>query len=115
MERTIAIDSGKYLTKAAMRRADGSNSLLAFRTKVDESNMDGSRILNPRETHLVKLGGVYYVVGEGTRRSDVKEITKASAIGRGHSAGCALRERAWFPHGDRGRGMTIDPDYGIIN
>ena len=80
MERTIAIDSGKYLTKAAMRRADGSNSLMAFRTKVDESNMDGSRILNPRETHLVKFGGVYYVVGEGARRSDVKEITKASAI-----------------------------------
>ena len=53
MERTIAIDSGKYLTKAAMRRADGSNSLMAFRTKVDESDMDGSRILNPRETHLM--------------------------------------------------------------
>ncbi len=80
MERTIAIDSGKYLTKAAMRRADGSNSLMAFRTKVDESDMDGSRILNPRETHLVKFGGVYYVVGEGARRSDVKEITKATSI-----------------------------------
>ncbi|MBR5116816.1 MAG: ParM/StbA family protein [Lachnospiraceae bacterium] len=82
MDRAIGIDTGKYMTKAAMRRTDGSDKLLEFRTKVDHLDMDGSSLLNPAESHTVILDGQRYVVGQSAHSSDVKETTKASDIHR---------------------------------
>ncbi len=82
MIRTIAVDSGKYMTKAAMRRADGTDKLLEFRTKVDRMNVDGNILLNPKESHTVTFEDQRYVVGEAAHSSDVRETSKASDIHR---------------------------------
>ena len=39
MDRIIAVDTGKYMTKSALRRADGTDKLLEFRTKMDEAEV----------------------------------------------------------------------------
>ena len=80
MDRMVGIDTGKYKTKAALRRTNGSNKMLEFRTKVDVMEMDGSLMLNPAESHIVELDGKRYVVGEGAHNSDVKETTKAYEV-----------------------------------
>ena len=78
MMRTIAIDSGKYMTKAALRKADGTDKLLELRTKVDPMNVEGNILLNPKESHTVSFEGKRYVVGEAAHLTDVRETSKAS-------------------------------------
>ena len=78
MIRTLAVDSGKYMTKAAMRKADGTDKMLEFRTKVDPMNVEGNILLNPKESHTVNFEGQKYVVGEAAHLTDVRQTSKAS-------------------------------------
>ncbi len=82
MERIIAVDSGKYETKVCMKRSDGTEKTLSFRSKVDVMDPGSSFLMDPRESHVVTLDGDRYIVGEAASFSDVKETTKATIFHR---------------------------------
>ena len=60
MLRSIAVDAGKFDTKAVME-VNGELKSVRFRTKVEPSNAD--TILN-RDSHIVEYNGIRYVVGD---------------------------------------------------
>ena len=81
MERIIAVDTGKYMTKAALRRADGTDKLLEFRTKIDEAEVTLGQA-GADGVHFVEYGWKSYVVGKSANSADLKETTKAALIHR---------------------------------
>ena len=81
MDRIIAVDTGKYMTKAALRRADGTDKLLEFRTKMDEAEVALGQA-GADGVHFVEYDGKSYVIGKSANSADLKETTKAALIHR---------------------------------
>ena len=69
MTRNIAVDAGKYDTKAVLQDPDGSQKKALFRTKASLA-LDGF-IARPDETHYVCFDGAEYKVGSEADDSSV--------------------------------------------
>ena len=76
MERIIAIDSGKFATKAAMQKANGEIKMLSFRSKMDQKGVSGVLTTSESKTFSVEYEGKKYIVGEGAETSDDSNTTK---------------------------------------
>ena len=81
MDRVIAVDTGKYMTKAAMRRADGTDKVLDFRTKMDSAEVMMGQ-MGADGVHFVEYDGKSYIIGKSANSNDLKETTKAALIHR---------------------------------
>lgn len=77
MNRTIAIDSGKFATKAVMQKADGSERFISFRTKMQET----ARMDVQGKSFIVEFGGKRYLLGEQAEVISSK-TTKAEELHR---------------------------------
>lgn len=77
MNRTIAIDSGKFATKAVMQKADGSERFISFRTKMQET----ARTDVQGKSFIVEFGGKRYLLGEQAEVISSK-TTKAEELHR---------------------------------
>ena len=77
MNRMIAIDSGKFATKAVMQKADGSERFLSFRTKLQET----ARTEVQGKSFIVEFGGKRYLLGEQAEVISSK-TTKAEELHR---------------------------------
>ena len=80
MEKTprfIAVDTGKFATKAVTLRGDGSERFITFRTKSEET----LRIEAQGKSYIVEYKGKRYLVGEQAEVSSAK-LTKAEDIHR---------------------------------
>jgi plasmid segregation protein ParM len=78
MSIIIAVDSGKYATKAVRRTASGELKKIMFRTKMDDTNEVSS---NDRKSCVVKLDGKSYMIGNSAETVDY-EKSKAKDIHR---------------------------------
>lgn len=76
MSIVIAVDTGKYATKAVRRLASGEVKKIMFRTKMDETNEVSA---SDRKSCVVKLNGKSYMVGESAETVDY-EKSKAKDI-----------------------------------
>ena len=75
MEKTpkfIAVDTGKFATKAVTLRGDGSERFITFRTKSEET----MRTEAQGKSYIVEYKGKRYLVGEQAEVSSAK-LTKA--------------------------------------
>lgn len=77
MNKTIAIDSGKYATKAITKNEYGTKKLI-FRTKMDPTNEDTTTL---RDSYIVTYKGKRYLIGNEAEtidfdKSKAKEIHK---------------------------------------
>ena len=80
MEKTpkfIAVDTGKFATKAVTLRGDGSERFITFRTKSEET----LRTEAQGKSYIVEYKGKRYLVGEQAEVSSAK-LTKAEDIHR---------------------------------
>ena len=80
MEKTprfIAVDTGKFATKAVTLRGDGSERFITFRTKSEET----MRTEAQGKSYIVEYKGKRYLVGEQAEVSSAK-LTKAEDIHR---------------------------------
>ena len=80
MEKTpkfIAVDTGKFATKAVTLRGDGSERFITFRTKSEET----MRTEAQGKSYIVEYKGRRYLVGEQAEVSSAK-LTKAEDIHR---------------------------------
>ncbi len=80
MEKTpkfIAVDTGKFATKAVTLRGDGSERFITFRTKSEETQ----RAEAQGKSYIVEYKGKRYLVGEQAEVSSAK-LTKAEDIHR---------------------------------
>ena len=80
MEKTpkfIAVDTGKFATKAVTLRGDGSERFITFRTKSEET----LRTVAQGKSYIVEYKGKRYLVGEQAEVSSAK-LTKAEDIHR---------------------------------
>ncbi len=80
MEKTpkfIAVDTGKFATKAITLRGDGSERFITFRTKSEETQ----RAEAQGKSYIVEYKGKRYLVGEQAEVSSAK-LTKAEDIHR---------------------------------
>lgn len=78
MSVVIAVDSGKYATKAVRRTASGEIKRMMFRTKMDETK---EVTISDRKSCIVKIDGKSYVVGDSAETVDY-EKSKAKEIHR---------------------------------
>lgn len=75
--KLVAVDSGKYATKAIVKLADGKTKKLMFRTKMDKTEEVFTTL---RETYAIKVGNhPRYLIGEGAEGVDY-EKSKAKDI-----------------------------------
>ena len=80
MEKTpkfIAVDTGKFATKAVTLRGDGSERFITFRTKSEETQRSEAQ----GKSYIVEYKGKRYLVGEQAEVSSAK-LTKAEDIHR---------------------------------
>lgn len=80
MEKTprfIAVDTGKFATKAVTLRGEGSERFITFRTKSEET----MRTEAQGKSYIVEYKGKRYLVGEQAEVSSAK-LTKAEDIHR---------------------------------
>lgn len=80
MEKTpkfIAVDTGKFATKAVTLRGDGSERFTTFRTKSEETQRSEAQ----GKSYIVEYKGKRYLVGEQAEVSSAK-LTKAEDIHR---------------------------------
>ena len=80
MEKTpkfIAVDTGKFTTKAVTLRGDGSERFITFRTKSEETQRSEAQ----GKSYIVEYKGKRYLVGEQAEVSSAK-LTKAEDIHR---------------------------------
>jgi len=56
----ITIDSGKYATKALLRKPDGTDKSLVFRTKIEETIKNEAQ----GNSYIVTYNGKRYLLGE---------------------------------------------------
>lgn len=91
MSIVIAVDSGKYATKAVRRMASGEIKRIMFRTKMDETNEVSS---SDRKSCVVKLNGESYIIGDAAETVDY-EKSKAKDIHRicAYTAAAKLLEK----------------------
>lgn len=77
--KLIAVDSGKYATKAIVRLDDGKTKRLMFRTKMDKTDEVFTTL---RDTYAIKVGDSQrFLIGEGAEgvdydKSKAKDIHK---------------------------------------
>lgn len=89
MQRYVAVDSGKYATKAAMKKADGSFKRVSFQTKYEKKSVE--YIFNKDESHTVVFEDTEYLVGHDAQENPASyttdkkdllhQITAMTAIG----------------------------------
>ena len=77
MNRMIAVDSGKFATKAVMQKSDGSERFISFRTKLQET----ARTEVQGKSFIVEFGGKRYLLGEQAEVISSK-TTKAEELHR---------------------------------
>ena len=70
MSIVIAVDSGKYATKAVRRLASGEIKRMMFRTKMDVTN---ETTIADRKSCVVKLNGESYVIGDSAETVDYEK------------------------------------------
>lgn len=78
MSIVIAVDSGKYATKAVRRTASGELKKIMFRTKMDNTN---ELQASDRKSCVVKVDGHSYMIGNSAETVDY-EKSKAKDIHR---------------------------------
>lgn len=71
MFKCIAIDSGKYATKALLRKPDGTEKCLVFRTKMEETIRNESQ----GQSYIVTYNGKRYLLGEQAGASSMSAKT----------------------------------------
>lgn len=64
----VAVDSGKYATKAITRRPDGTEKSLVFRTKMEETIRNEAQ----GQSYIVEYGGKRYLLGEQAESNSAK-------------------------------------------
>ena len=74
----IAVDSGKYATKAVRRTPSGELKKIMFRTKMDDTN---ETTTTDRRSCVVRIGGKSYMIGNSAETVDY-EKSKAKEIHR---------------------------------
>lgn len=88
MRRFVAVDSGKFATKAVIRRAgENPDKRLKFLTRMDNSEADFG-LLTRSNTHAVEFDGKKYRVGDGasldsfveTKTEDIHRICTYTAL-----------------------------------
>ena len=77
MNRTIAVDTGKFATKALMRRTDGTERFLSFRTKMQETRKTEVK----GKSFIVEYKNKRYLLGEQAEVISSK-TTKAEEMHR---------------------------------
>ena len=77
MNRTIAVDTGKFTTKALMRRTDGTERFLSFRTKMQETRKTEVK----GKSFIVEYKNKRYLLGEQAEVISSK-TTKAEEMHR---------------------------------
>lgn len=83
--QTLAVDSGKYATKACIERNQGSISTMKFLTRMDE----GKENLGDLDSYSVLFEGKKYLVGRQatswdpsrSKKSDIHRVSTYTAIG----------------------------------
>lgn len=76
--KVIAVDSGKYATKAVRKDDDGKFKRLTFKTKMDKTD---EKFTTLRETYCISIGGnpQSYLIGDGAEGIDYDK-TKSKDI-----------------------------------
>ena len=74
MRRIIAIDAGKFACKAATYNPDGSEKIISFRSKLEETQ----RAEAQGQSYIVNYGGKRYLVGEQATEASVSGKTTKS-------------------------------------
>jgi hypothetical protein len=64
----VAVDSGKYATKAMTLRPDGTEKSLVFRTKMEETIRNEAQ----GQSYIVEYGGKRYLLGEQAESNSAK-------------------------------------------
>lgn len=64
----IAVDSGKYATKAITIKADGTEKILVFRTKMEETIKKEAQ----GKSYIVTFRGKKYIIGEQAETNSAK-------------------------------------------